>query len=312
LVLTVTPNTALDKTYLLDHFSVDRIHRPSGVEALAGGKGVNVARVIVSLGGEAVVTGFVGGRTGAAVLDCLANSGLQARFQEVQGETRLCIAAIDTRSRTQTEINERGPCITAEEQESFQSLYRSLLDGVGSVAFCGSLPPGLPPDFYVGLIQEAKSRGLITALDTSGEPLKRGLEAVPDIVKPNAIEASDILGGEIETVGEAAEAASALLERGVKIAAVTLGRAGAVAADHSGVWYAEPPEVEFASAVGSGDAFLAGLLMRALEGRPLADAVRFATACGAANAGTYGAGILELRAVNNLTPSVSVKPLPNE
>jgi tagatose 6-phosphate kinase len=309
LVLTVTPNAALDKTYLLDRFTIDRVHRPRETRSLAGGKGVNVARVVKTLGGKAVATGFVGGNTGHEIREKLAGEGIQDAFVEVSGESRLCLAIIDTGARTQTEINENGPEVGAASQERFRARFESLLEDASWVAFCGSLPPGVPPEFYRDLITLAKAHGVRTALDASDDALRLGMEARPDIVKPNAVEVSALLGRDIETVGEAADAGRELLGMGVRIAAITLGRCGAVAVGANGAWYAEPSPVEFHSAVGSGDAFLAALL-HALETDPLsADALRHATAAGAANAMTYGAGVVDRRVLEELADKVTIAPI---
>lgn len=309
MLLTVTPNTALDKTYMVEHFTIDRVHRPYETRIVAGGKGVNVARVTHTLGGEALATGFLGGHTGREIRERMALEGLQDAFVEVDGESRLCIAIMDTRARTQTEVNEPGPDIRPEDHARFLETFTPLLDRVDAVAFSGSLPPGLPTAFYRDLIRLAKEKGVRTALDTSGEALALGLEATPDILKPNASEVSALMGRDIETVGDAAEAGRELLARGVQRVAITLGRCGAVAVDQTGSWYAEPPEVEFRSAVGSGDSFLAAFLMVLSEGRLLADALRYAVAAGAANATTYTAGVLERHTVENIAPRVMMTPL---
>lgn len=309
MILTVTPNPGLDRTYLVEHFAVDRVHRPYEALIMAGGKGINVARVVQTLGGQAVATGFLGGHTGQEVRELLAAEGIPDAFVAVPGESRLCIKVLDTTARTQTEVNESGPAMTIEALEAFRRHYALLLDGAAAVTLCGSLPPGAPLDLFRELIAVATTRGVLTALDASGEALRLGLEARPDIVKPNAREASELLGREIETVGDAAEAGRELVAAGVKVAAVSLGRCGAVAVDKSGAWYAEPPEVEFRSAVGSGDAFLAGLMMVLMEGRLPADALRYGTATGAANATSYGPGVVERHTVENLAPRVAVTTL---
>jgi 1-phosphofructokinase family hexose kinase len=309
LLLTVTPNAALDKLYILEQFAVGRVHRPTDVRVFAGGKGINVARAARTLGADALATGFLGGHTGDELRERLAREGIPEAFQRIEGETRLCLAAIDTTARTQTEINEPGPFVTEDEQRAFRERFSSLLDMADTVAFCGSLPTGVAPDFFRRLLAEANRKGVRTVVDTSGESLELALEERPTIVKPNAAEASALLGREIETVGDAAGAARDFLARGVSIVAVTLGRCGAVLADSSGAWYAQPPEVEFVSAVGSGDSFVAGLLVALDGGGSPADALRYATAAGAANATMVGAGCLERHLVENLAPRVTVTPL---
>lgn len=309
MVLTVTPNAALDKTYLLEHFAIGRVHRPRETRVVAGGKGVNVARVLQTLGGQATATGFLGGHVGQEIRQYLAAEGIRDAFLEVEGESRLCLAIMDTTARTQTEVNENGPEISPETVDRFLAKFPAMLDGVTWVALCGSLPPGVPPEFFRELIGIARARGVRSVLDTSGEALRLGLGARPDFIKPNAVEVTDLLGRDIETVGEAAEAGREILGMGIPLVAITLGRCGAVIVDQAGAWYAEPPEVEFRSAVGSGDAFVAGLITVLNEGRLPADALRYATAAGAANATTYGAGTVERHTVENIAPRVTVTPI---
>jgi len=309
LLLTVTPNPALDKTYLVDRLIIGRVHRPLEIGEHAGGKGINVARAAVSLGLQSSATGFLAGHNGDLVRNRLEPARIEDGFVTVPGQTRLCIAIVYRDTGTQTEINEPGPTIDQAALDLFQERFSALLERSHTVALCGSLPPGVPDGFYAGLIGQAKSRGIRTVLDTSGEPLRHGLDAVPDFVKPNATEASDLLGREIETVGDAAEACRIFLERGVKTVAITLGRCGAVGADETGAWYAEAPEIQFASAVGSGDVFLAAFLVKWLQGADLSERLQFASAAGAANAMVYGAGVFETHTVQNLTSRISVTRL---
>lgn len=308
-MLTVTPNAGLDRTYLVDQFAVDRVHRPYETRVMAGGKGINVARVLQTLGTDSVATGFLGGRTGQEVRERLAAEGIRDAFVTVEGESRLCLKILDTKARTQTEVNEAGPVVTPDAQEAFKERFSLLLSEAKTVALCGSLPPGVPPEFFRGLVKLAKERGVRTVVDTSGEALRLALEAVPDILKPNAFEASELLGREIETIGEAADAGREILRLGVQLVAITVGRCGAVIVDQSGAWFAEPPEVEFRSAVGSGDSFLAAMVHVLQDGRLPADALRYATAAGAANAASYGSGVVERHTVENLAPRVTVTPL---
>lgn len=309
MVLTVTPNPALDKTYLLDSFTIDRLNRPRETQVLAGGKGVNVARAVRRLGGQARATGFLGGHVGREVRHYLAEAGIRDAFIDVPGETRLCLAFADKTARTLTEVNENGPSVPDEAVERLVSAFPAMLEGVEWVALCGSLPPGVSPGLYRDLIGIAREHGARTLLDSSGDALRMGLEARPDVIKPNAVEVTDLLGREIETVGEAAVAGRELVDAGASLAVITLGRCGAVAVDASGAWYAEPPEVEFRSAVGSGDSFVAGLVTVLRESRPTADAVRYATAAGAANVTVYGAGCIEKHVVENIAPRVTVTPI---
>ncbi|MYX77561.1 PfkB family carbohydrate kinase, partial [Streptomyces sp. SID3915] len=190
MILTVTLNTALDLTYGVPALIPHTSHRVGEMTERPGGKGVNVARVLRELGHEAVVTGFAGGATGAVLRELLAglpNHPTDA-LVEVSGSTRRTVAVVDRATGDTTQLNEPGPHIGAHEWDAFLRAYRDLLGTADAVALCGSLPPGIHVGAYADLIRLARAAGVPALLDTSGEPLRRGIAARPDLVKPNADE----------------------------------------------------------------------------------------------------------------------------
>jgi 1-phosphofructokinase family hexose kinase len=295
LILTVTPNAAVDKTYRVEGFRLDAVNRPSQIHTVAGGKGINVARVYQTLGGRALAAGFLGGSQGQIVAQALQHEGIASDMEYVAGETRLCIAAIDPTTGTQTEINENGPEVSPQEiAKLFARMERLLLqERFSFVVLSGSLPPGAPPTLYADLIHLARRHQTPVALDTSGEPLKEALKARPWMVKPNRAELEAALNRPLATKEEALHAARELLGNGTEVVVLTLGDEGALLVDATGAWFAVPPPIAFASAVASGDSFLAALLWQWEAGDPPADpasALRLATGAGAANAAVIGAG----------------------
>ncbi len=299
--LTVTPNAGIDKTYTIEGFGLDRVHRPTTHRAVPGGKGINVVRVLKELGRAGVATGFVGGRTGEAILEGLDAEGVRHDFVSIEDESRLCIAIIDPNSGTQTEVNEIGPQITPDEVQRMLGKIADLLPGKEFIVLCGMAPPGVPTSFYGDVIRMAAGAGVKSVLDTSGEHLRKAIEAGPFMVKPNTAELSQLAGHELLTLEEISGAAKSLKQFGVQITAVSMGRSGAMVTDGVQAWQATPPEIQFASAVGSGDSFVAAFLDSLLGGESVASALAAGTAAGAANATTYGAGfcskgsIIELR-----------------
>lgn len=301
MILTVTPNAAVDKTYRVEGFRLDRVHRPSIAHTVAGGKGINVARVYQTLGGRAVCTGFLGGVQGQIVKRALAAENLAGQFVPCDGETRLCIAVIDPETGTQTEINEPGPQIN---QLAVSQLHRRIQGLLSHQAFrfvvlSGSLPPGAPDTLYADLIAMARSFGVKSVLDTSGAALLEGLAARPWMIKPNRVELETI-GGPAADDAEAIRRANALRAGGIEVVAVTLGAGGAILAVEDGVYRAVPPSVPFASAVASGDAFLAAFLWAWTHGESPQcpeSALRMATGAGAANASVIGAGFCSRESV---------------
>jgi len=308
-ILTVTPNTSMDRTYVVEGFGVDRIHRPTEFTAAPGGKGINVLRVFQELGGSGLATGFVGGRVGESITEGLSREGISYDFVRTVEESRLCIKIVDPRSGTQTEINETGPRISADEVQRLLDKIGELLNGMEYVVLCGNAPPGVPVTFYGDVIDLAKSRGVKAVLDTSGDHLREAIKAGPYMVKPNVAELSELAEHELFTLEEISGAAKSLKQYGVSISAVTMGRSGAVVTDGVRTWQAIPPEIEFASAVGSGDSFIAAFLHSLEAGEPLSSALVLATAAGAANAMTYGAGFCSKGSIIDVAQGVSLNEI---
>ncbi|MCX6344554.1 MAG: 1-phosphofructokinase [Armatimonadetes bacterium] len=309
MIVTLTPNTAIDITYTVEGFGLDRVHRPSEVRTVAGGKGINVARVLKTLGNDAIATGFVGGKTGDSILEKISAEGLSHDFVRVKGDSRLCIAIVDPKTGTQTEINENGPEILGDELASMLEKVKTLIEGRKYVVLCGSCPPGVPTSFYGDIISLAKKAGAVTILDASGAHLSEALKSGPYMVKPNLTELAQLAGREMVTLEEIVASAKSLKQFGVKIMVVTMGKSGAVVTDGVQAWMAVSPEIKFASAVGSGDSFMAAFIHSMAAGQTMPDALTMATAAGAANAATYGAGFCSKESIMDLCASVSIQKL---
>jgi tagatose 6-phosphate kinase len=255
-ILTVTLNTALDITYRVRSLRPHASHRVSEVTERPGGKGVNVARVLAALGHEVTVTGFTGGATGRVVQEKLAAvPGVMDALVPLSGATRRTVAVVDERTGDTTQLNEPGPTVTPAEWSAFQEAYEDLLPAASAVALCGSLPPGVPVGAYAGLIRTARSFGLPVLLDTSGEPLRRGVAARPDIIKPNADELAELTGSH-----DPLRATQDARRRGAGAVVASLGPEGLLAATREGRWRATPPTPSRGNPTGAGDAVVAGLL----------------------------------------------------
>jgi 1-phosphofructokinase family hexose kinase len=305
LILTVTPNAAVDKTYRVENFALDRVHRPSKAFTVAGGKGINVARVFQTLGGKAVATGFLGGMHGDIVRSALKGEEIQDAFVRVRGESRLCIAVVDPVTGTQTEINELGPVIATRNLNELRRKIENLLsqETFKCVILSGSLPPGVPETFFADLIREAHAMQVPCVLDTSGAALRAGVKAIPWMVKPNRVELEMILERPLHGEADMYRAAQELHEAGISLVALTSGAEGAYLNTALGCWKAIPPPIQFASAVASGDSFLAAFLYQWFYGSPTANpqaALRLATGAGAANAAVIGAGFCTKESIYTL------------
>lgn len=300
MILCVNANAAVDKTLLVENFRLNAIHRPSFELVLPGGKGCNVARAARTLGQQALVIGWVGGHAGQFIEDALRVEGIQTAFVHTTVESRECISILDPASGALTELYEKGRSVTAVELDAFYALYEQHLPGARMVALSGSLPPGVPAGFYGELVRKAHAAGTPVILDTSGEPLRLGLEEGPDVLKCNRSELSGATGQPLETLDDIRGVIRDLSKRlGIRVV-VTLGGAGAVAAEGERSWLAQAPHIEAVSAVGSGDCFLAGLACALLAERGFEDALRLAVAAGSANALQIGAGRMLLSDVETL------------
>ncbi|MET7797074.1 1-phosphofructokinase family hexose kinase, partial [Streptomyces decoyicus] len=194
MILTVTLNAALDITYRVPRLHPHATNRVAEVSERPGGKGLNVSRVLAALGHRTVATGFAGGGTGTALRALLAETEVTDALVPVGGATRRTVAVVDAAGGDTTQLNEPGPTVSPAEWDTFLGTYRELLGEARAVALCGSLPPGVPVDVYARLTRAARSAGVPVLLDTSGEPLRRGLAARPDLAKPNADELAALTG----------------------------------------------------------------------------------------------------------------------
>ncbi|MFE0807111.1 1-phosphofructokinase family hexose kinase [Streptomyces sp. NPDC058794] len=278
MILTVTLNTALDITYRVPGLRPHASHRVTGVTERPGGKGLNVARVLAALGHEVTVTGFAGGTTGDTVRAGLTGvPGVADALVPVAGATRRTIAVVDERTGDTTQLNEPGPAVAPAEWNAFQEAYEDLLAGAAAVALCGSLPPGVPVGAYAGLVRAARAAGVPVLLDTSGEPLRRGVAARPDLIKPNADELAELTGAH-----EPLRATQAARRRGARSVVASLGAAGLLAETPEGRWRAAPPAHVRGNPTGAGDSAVAGLLSGLVEHLPWPDRLARAVALSAA------------------------------
>ncbi|MFE9725408.1 1-phosphofructokinase family hexose kinase [Streptomyces sp. NPDC005794] len=304
MILTVTLNTALDLTYPVPALVPHTSHRVGEVTERPGGKGVNVARVLAALGHDTVVTGFAGGATGAVLRDLLGAlpHGPGDALVTVAGNTRRTVAVVDRATGDTTQLNEPGPHIGAGEWADFLRTYGELLPGAEAVALCGSLPPGIHVGAYAELIRLARAAGVPSLLDTGGEPLRRGIAARPDLVKPNADELARLTGA-LEPLRAAHDAR----RRGAHSVVASLGADGLLAATPDGVWRAAPPTAVRGNPTGAGDSAVAGLLSALAEGLGWQDRLARAVALSTATVLAPAAGEFDRAAYEDLLARVTVE-----
>ncbi|MFF4254126.1 1-phosphofructokinase family hexose kinase [Streptomyces sp. NPDC001663] len=303
MILTVTLNTALDITYRVAALRPHTTHRVTEVTERPGGKGLNVARVLAALGHQVTVTGFTGGATGRAVQEQLAAvPEIVDALVPVTGASRRTIAIVDAQTGDTTQLNEPGPAITPAEWSAFQEAYEDLLPSAAAVALCGSLPPGVPVGAYAGLVRTARAAGVPVLLDTSGEPLRRGVAARPDIIKPNADELAELTGSH-----EPLRATQDARRRGARTVVASLGTDGLLAVTPEGRWRATPPTRVHGNPTGAGDSAVAGLLSGLVENLPWPDRLARAVALSAATVLAPVAGEFRRAAYEELLPQVDMR-----
>lgn len=339
-IVAVSLSPSIDVTYVVDELTVGEIHRPSQVYRVPGGKGFNVARAAHALSADVVATGVLGGDPGAWMVQALARTGMRIKAVAGNQPTRTCVSVADATIGTLTEFYEPSPKIEPRAWANLVATVSALCEEHPSwVSLCGSFPPGPVPEALADLVRAAQGAGARVAVDTHSTALASAVGAGPDLIKVNVREAAALLGaagrspvvagpsgsageGRAERAGserrpDAHALARALLEHSPRtgVAIVTAGPDGAVAVTRAGRAVRAQLDAFGKYPVGSGDSFLGGLLTAlssdktaldagSLDDADLDGALRLATAAGAANALTPGAGVLDPEVVAVLRDKV--------
>ncbi|MFD1037227.1 1-phosphofructokinase family hexose kinase [Virgibacillus byunsanensis] len=284
MILTITLNPAVDISYRLNHLSIDSVNRVNGVTKTAGGKGLNVARVLHQLEEDVAASGFLGGSLGNFISSQIAELGIQDYFVPIKGETRNCIAVIH--DGKQTEILESGPNIDLDEAALFLEKFTVYVQQVDIVTISGSLPKGIANDFYEKLLTIAAEHKTPVLLDTKGELLAITLKSKtkPFLIKPNQDELADLVGKNLAEEADIIDALNTSIFADVPWVVVTLGAKGAIVKNEGIIYRVMAPKVDATNPVGSGDSVIAGFaagLSRGLKGE---DLVKFGLTMGVLNA----------------------------
>jgi len=311
-IVTVTLNAAVDRTLTVPNFQRGQRHRASEGLTLAGGKGINIARALKTLGVPVIATGLAGGGTGMRIVEELTAEAILNDFVRIDDDSRTSTAIVDPTGGSYTEVNEWGPHVGPEELEILLDKLAYLSRARDYVIFAGSLPRGVDAGFYGEAIRDLNRRGVHTVLDCEGEALRLGTQAEPFLVSPNDREAEGLVGQEFHDDDDFLTGLDAIAELGARNVLIT---------QESGCWALlrserEPhryralaPRVDPISAVGSGDVLLAGFVAARLEERNDEEALRAAVAAGAASTLELGAGRLEPREAGRLVATVEVAEL---
>lgn len=309
MITTVTMNAAIDKTYITPSFSIDKLHRVQEMYAFAGGKGINVARVIHALKEPVTASGIIAGYNGRFIEAALDQEGIPHQFVAVQGESRLCLAITDTNAGTVTELLEAGPTLTEEDVAQMKHTIAQLASCSTHVVMSGSLPQGCSPAFYRNCMDIIREQGAIPVLDTSGDALISGIEGRPQLIKPNEHEVLKLTGRDQADDESILEAIDAVMKQGVQNVVVSLGEHGALAGMNNRIYRVTIPKVEVVNTVGSGDSMIAGVVVGNKRGLLPEEQLKLGAACGTANALTPAAGMVSLSQVQELMKSITVQQI---
>lgn len=309
MIYTVTLNPALDKTATVENLRLDSVNRISELRVDPGGKGINVSKVVRELGAKTVAIALLGGHTGTMLRNMLAELGIECKVLEVEGETRTNLKIKDPALKTNTDINEPGPEVTDEQLRGMLDGLVSEVGGGDIVVLSGSLPRGAAADTYKVWVAALKKTGAKVYLDADGDKLVRGIEAKPDLIKPNEIELGAMMGCTLDADEKIVEAARELIDGGLDRVMVSMGGAGALYVARDVTIKANPVKVPVGSTVGAGDSVVAALAYAQDKGLGLEDTMRLAMATGAANVMQSGTQAAPRELVDSLIDKVVVTRL---
>ncbi|MFM0777384.1 tagatose-6-phosphate kinase [Streptococcus suis] len=308
MILTITLNPSVDIAYQLDTFHLDTVNRVEKVQKTAGGKGLNVTRVLKQIGEDVVATGFIGGEIGSYVKKQLTRNDIKNSFVEIGSETRNCIAVLH--DGKQTEILEQGPTIQEHEAMNFIEHLEIILNNVDVVVISGSLPKGLASNYYVEIVELCKKRGVAVVLDCSGEALKNVLESQqkPTVIKPNTEELSQLIGKEVtDDIQELKSVLSGQLFQGIDWIVVSLGAQGAFAKHNDKFYRVRIPKIKVVNPVGSGDSTVAGIAASLVHALPDTELLKKANVLGMLNAQEEQTGYVNLENAESLYSQIEVE-----
>ena len=308
MITTVTLNASIDKAYYMSNaIENGTVMRVREVRNVAGGKGLNVAKVAHICGEKVKVTGFIGGFNGQWLEAMAANAGLITDFEHVAGETRSCINILDPKFGS-TEYLEPGFEISSEYLSKFLARFPEIIETSSVVTMSGSAPVGVRKNIYGELVRITRESGKHVILDTSGEYLKRALESdtKPNMIKPNKDEIEQITGIKPKTLDDVKDSAIALHKTGVEFVVVSLGSEGALLACDDGVLIGKPPKLEAVNTVGCGDAMTGAFAVAMSRNLRPDEALRYAVAVSAASALSPDTGDFAPKDFDEIFPNVRI------
>lgn len=309
MITTVTLNTSVDKAYEInDTLECGSVMRVVKCRNTAGGKGLNVSRVIKVCGEDVQATGLIGGYTGKYFEELLEKDGITNKFINVDAETRCCVNVLEKSGRS-TEFLELGNEVSKEDVDKFIEEFKVIIQESDVITLSGSVPKGIDSSIYKTLIDIAKGYNKKVILDTSGVYLEKGIEALPTMIKPNDEELSNLLNKKILSRDDVIEAGKNLFAKGIENVVISLGKDGALLICDEGIFHGIPPVINAVNTVGCGDSMVAGFAVSFERGYNNEEALRYAVSVSAANAMNKNTGDFNKEDFDYIFPKVVVNKI---
>lgn len=308
-ITVISVNPAMDKLYTVENFQSGGMFRAMDVIRSAGGKGLNVARVVKSLDADVSLLGFKAGSNGNWIQKEASDLGIDTQLVDALGETRCNINVIDVVSGTETEVLEIGHRVEVAHVETFCEIFEKIIHHTDVLVCSGSLCQGLPSNFYRDLIQQANKIGVKTILDSSGEPLRQGIKAMPTLIKPNMREFMGLLGREPTDLEDTITACQEFISNGVQMVVVSMGKGGALLVTGECVLMGNCEVAGIVNSIGSGDAMVAAFAVSIANGQELDKMFQFGLVCATANTQSSSIGCVDKMTIKQLMNKVQITKL---
>ena len=305
-VITVTLNPAVDMFVYTDELIPGNLHRVNTPQQYPGGKGINVSKALMAFGTPTWAVGLAGGERGRWLEETLQGMGMKTAFVQTRLETRMNVKIVDDGGRL-TELNAEAPGLENDDWQGLRNTLDNILTPGDWVVLSGALPRGAAADGYRRIVDHCRGNQIRTVLDTSGDALKEGVRACPEVIKPNLVELEELVGAPLKSANEVLVAANHFISQGISTVLVSMGADGLLVAGQEGMFRAQVPRVDVHSTVGAGDTTVAGFLHAILSGMDFPTAVRFAAAAGTASVQSFGNGAPSLQDVEGVFQQVDIK-----
>ena len=306
MILTITLNPLIDKTLFVESLRKGIISRTDRKEMVAGGKGVNVARVLKNFGLPVKAFVMLGGHTGKLFADLVRQEGIGLIPFWVNSPTRFSTRIHETLAEINTTLIEEGEPIARDEVKRLREKAIVLIQKAKILVLSGSAPGANLATIYRDLIREAHKNKTLTILDTYGEAFLRGIEASPFMIKPNRTEYESSTGKPLRTAADFRAAFRHFHDKGIDLVVITLGKEGVRASFKGETFVLKPPRIKEVMPVGSGDCLIAGIVYGLTQNLPIEDCLRWGTAAGCANAAVWPIADLKKSEVEQYLPLISV------